>query len=140
MATRITSDFVCRRFRAAGQSTILSWHPDERSQAWVTLLCITAVCYRKDCGSIALLYLTRFRLPTPFALFGAAPSALDKSGGKLKATGLYRHSSTAIKRQGDAPPCLINSGRISIFTRGLVILSQSTRHLQPAMDFLINAP
>ena len=27
-----------------------------------------------------------------------------------------------------------------IFTRSFEILSQSTRHLQPAMDFLINAP
>jgi len=50
------------------------------------------------------------------------------------------HSSTAIKRQGDAPPCLINRGRMIIFTRGFEILSQSTSHLQPAMDFLINAP
>ena len=72
--------------------------------------------------------------------FLRAPCALDKPGGKFKATGLYLHSSTAMKRHGDAPPCLINSGRIIIFTRGLVILSQSTRHLQPAIDFLINAP
>jgi hypothetical protein len=50
------------------------------------------------------------------------------------------HSSTAMKRQGDAPPCLINRGRMIIFTRSFEILSQSTRHLQPAMDFLINAP
>jgi hypothetical protein len=50
------------------------------------------------------------------------------------------HSSTAMKRHGDAPPSLINRGRMIIFTRALEILSQSTRHLQPAMDFLINAP
>jgi hypothetical protein len=62
------------------------------------------------------------------------------TGGKLKATELYLHSSTAMKRQGDAPPCLINRGRMIIFTRGFVILSQSTKHLQPAMDFLISAP
>ena len=31
----------------AGRSTILSWHPDERSQAWVTILSVLCNCIQK---------------------------------------------------------------------------------------------
>lgn len=49
-------------------------------------------------------------------------------------------SSTAMNRPGEAPPFLISRGRMIIFTRFFEIRSQSTKHLQPAMTFLIRAP
>jgi hypothetical protein len=65
---------------------------------------------------------------------------LERGFSITRLTPKWIHSSTAMKRQGDAPPSLINRGRMIIFTRSFEILSQSTRHLQPAIDFLINAP
>ena len=49
-------------------------------------------------------------------------------------------SSNATNLHGIAPPFLISSGMMIILTRLLLIRSQSTRHLQPAMTFLMMAP
>ena len=75
---------------------------------------------RLNCAAL----LHSVRLPTRFALSeGRRPPLLNPR--QTQSDRFNRHSSTAMKRQGDAPPCLINSGRMIIFTRGLVILSQS---------------
>ena len=59
---------------------------------------------------------------------------------KSDLAGLQPNYSTAMKRQGEAPPFLIKSGSTIIRTRFLEIWSQSTKHLQPAIAFLISAP
>jgi hypothetical protein len=53
---------------------------------------------------------------------------------------LDEHYSTAMKRQGEAPPFLILSGRIIILTRRSLICPQFTKHLPQPINFLINAP